>query len=69
MEKSLTTIINAHHHNLGEGFIKRVQDILQSGQPSIISYAVDSQSYADMEIIKLKINENTTLEMTFRHSK
>lgn len=69
MEQSLATIINNHHNNLGDGFIKRVQDILQSGQLQIISYAVDSQSYADMEIIKLKINENTTLEMIFRHSK
>lgn len=65
----VATVITKQHHHIGEDFVKRVQEMLGSGQLAIKSYAVNDEDWREIEAINFKVNEKVTLEISLKRSK
>ena len=65
----VSTVISKRHMQIGEEFLNRVSDMIQNRGFKLKSYAVDDSWGSEDEMLKLEINEKTTLVLTLKRSK
>ena len=67
MANELTTHFSEDHQNIAKQYVKKIIEILQSSNPELVSYALDTE-YNVREAIKLKFG-NIEVDVAIRTPK